>query len=264
MNQTQAILVVSFGTSYPETRAKTIEACENKIREMFPDYDVFRAFTSNKIRKKLAVRDGLYIDTPAQALEKLKAAGYAKVIIQSLHLINGEEFEKIVSQALPYREQFEQLLISKPLLDSYEDYGKAIQAVKAQAPRLAADEALVLMGHGSEHHAFSAYACLDHMLAGEPIYLGTVEGYPPLERVIEQLKAAKVRKVHLMPFMLVAGDHAINDMASDEEDSWKSQLTQQGFEAIAYLQGLGENSLIQAQFIEHIRMAMEKEMAAHG
>ncbi|MCY7477424.1 sirohydrochlorin cobaltochelatase [Paenibacillus larvae] len=260
----KAIVVISFGTSYPETRAKTIDACENRIREMFPDYDVFRAFTSNKIIKKLAVRDGIQIDTPEQVLKKLKDAGYTEVIIQSLHLINGEEFEKIVSQALPYRDQFARLLISKPLLDSYEDYGKAIQAIKAQSPDLAEDEALVLMGHGSGHHAFSAYACLDHMLANEPIYLGTVEGYPPLERVIEQLQAANVRKVHLMPFMLVAGDHAIHDMASDEENSWKSQFIQQGFETASYLQGLGENPLIQEQFICHIKTAIEKEAAKHG
>lgn len=260
----KAIVVVSFGTSYPETRAKTIDACENRIRETFPDYDVFRAFTSNKIIKKLAVRDGIHIDTPAQALEKLKEAGYTEVVIQSLHLINGDEFEKISTQAQAYRDHFARLIISKPLLNSFEDYGKAIQAIKAQSPHLAEDEALVLMGHGSEHHAFSAYACLDHMLVHEPIYLGTVEGYPPVERVMEQIKAANVRKIHLMPFMLVAGDHAIHDMASDEEDSWKSQFIRQGFETTAYLQGLGENPLIQEQFIHHIKTAIEKEGVKHG
>lgn len=254
----KAILVVSFGTSYPETREKTIEACEKRVAQEFPEYTVFRAFTSNKIIKKLKTRDNMHINTPSQALNQLKELGYKEVIIQSLHIINGGEFEKITAQVEKFKADFDSIIISQPLLDSKEDYEKAIEAIRHQIPPLKEHEALILMGHGSKHHAFSAYACLDHMLLNEPIYLCAVESYPGLDQVIERLKQAKIKKAHLMPFMLVAGDHATNDMASDDEDSWKSILEQAGIETECHLQGLGENPLIQAQFIEHIKVAIER------
>ncbi|MBC1725352.1 sirohydrochlorin cobaltochelatase [Listeria seeligeri] len=254
----KAILVVSFGTSYPETRAKTIEACEKRVAKEFPDYTVFRAFTSNKIIKKLKTRDNMDVDTPSQALNKLKELGYNEVIIQSLHIISGGEFEKITAQVKKFQSAFDSIIISQPLLDSKEDYEKAIEAIRYQMPKLNENEALILMGHGSKHHAFSAYACLDHMLLNEPIYLCAVESYPGLDQVIQRLHKAGIKKAHLMPFMLVAGDHATNDMASDEEDSWKSTLEQAGIETECHLQGLGENPLIQTQFIDHIHTAIER------
>lgn len=118
----KAILVVSFGTSYPETREKTIEACEKKVAQEFPDYNVFRAFTSNKIIKKLKTRDNMHINTPSQALNQLKELGYKEVIIQSLHIISGGEFEKITAQVEKFKPDFDSIIVSQPLLDSMEDY----------------------------------------------------------------------------------------------------------------------------------------------
>ncbi|WP_413738876.1 sirohydrochlorin cobaltochelatase [Sodalis sp. RH21] len=259
----KALLTISFGTTYTEARIRNIEACERRLADAFGDRTPFRAFTSGMIMRKLARRDGLFIDSPAQALEKLWQQGYRDVAIQSLHVINGDEYEKILHHAAPWRERFDALYIGAPLLNGEQDYGRLIGALQAQMPPLAGDERVVFMGHGTSHHAFAAYACLDHMLAARriPASIGAVESYPDLAGVIDRLKAQRVRKVHLMPLMLVAGDHAINDMASDEPESWKSQLQRAGYECRCWVQGLGENPLIQQLFVDHLAECMTAEVA---
>lgn len=249
----KAVLVVSFGTSYKETREKTIEACEHKIRNAFEDYDFFRAFTSNMIIRKLKNRDNIHIENPIEALERLYKEGYSEVIVQTLHIICGEEYTKLKEQISQYEDKFENITLGRPLLSQIEDYKETVEALKLQIPELEKDEAVVFMGHGTEHEAHSAYPALDYMLKQENIraYVGTVEGYPEIEEVIVNLKKDNVSKVRLMPFMLVAGDHAINDMASDEEDSWKSILNKKGFDTKVHLQGLGENKYIQDKFVKH-------------
>ena len=260
----KALLVISFGTSYAETCEKNITACEQRLAAENPDRDLFRAFTSEMIIRKLAKRDGLQIDNPQQALARLAAAGYQDVVIQSLHVINGDEYEKVVRQVNAHQHQFFHLRLGTPLLTTHDDFEQMIAAMQSQMPELAEDERVVFMGHGATHHAFSAYACLDHMLMTKqiPAMVGAVESYPEIEGIIARLKQQHVRKVHLMPLMLVAGDHAINDMASDEEDSWKTQLAHAGIEAQAWLQGLGENPLVQQMFIEHLDAVMEQSEEA--
>lgn len=255
----KALLVISFGTSYAETREKNIESCEKQLTAAFPDRDFFRAFTSSMIIRKLKERDNLHINTPEEALHALHEQGYDDVAIQSLHVINGDEYEKIIVQVEKYRPLLRHLRIGKPLLSSFEDYSQLIDALHFQMPELQDDERVVFMGHGATHHAFSAYACLDHMMTtrGFPGRVGAVESYPEIGLIIEGLKAEHVRKVHLMPLMLVAGDHAINDMASDEEDSWKTQLEQAGIKATTWLQGMGENNLIRQMFVEHLAQTMD-------
>ena len=255
----KALLVISFGTSYAETREKNIESCEKQLAAAFPGRDFFRAFTSGMIIRKLKERDNLHINNPEEALRHLLEQGYEDVAIQSLHVINGDEYEKIVGQVEKYRQFFRYLRVGKPLLSSFEDYSQLIDALHFQMPELKADERVVFMGHGATHHAFSAYACLDHMMtnSGFPGRVGAVESYPEIDLIIKGLKAENVRKVHLMPLMLVAGDHAINDMASDEEDSWKTQLEHAGIEATAWLQGMGENNMIRQMFVEHLAQTMD-------
>lgn len=254
----KALLVISFGTSYAKTRQKNIESCEKQLAAAFPGRDFFRAFTSGMIIRKLKERDNLHIHNPEEALRHLYELGYEDVAIQSLHVINGDEYEKIVGQVENYRPFFRSVCIGKPLLSSFEDYSQLITALYYQIPKLKEDERVVFMGHGATHHAFSAYACLDHMMtnSGFPGRVGAVESYPEIELLIKGLKAEKIRKVHLMPLMLVAGDHAINDMASDEEDSWKTQLQQVGIEATPWLQGMGENNMIRQMFVEHLAQAI--------
>ncbi|WP_329604847.1 sirohydrochlorin cobaltochelatase [Vibrio nitrifigilis] len=254
----KALLVISFGTSYPEALEKNIVACEQTLAAAHPDRDCFRAFTSYMIIKKLARRDNLHINNPQQALQALYEQGYDDVLVQSLHIINGDEYEKVATQVNAYQDKFTRLDFGQPLLTSHADYEQLITALEHQCPTLQSDERLVLMGHGTTHYTFSTYACLDHMLTakGSPMMVGAVESYPEIDTLIDRLKAQNVKKAYLMPLMLVAGDHAINDMASDEEDSWKTQLIEAGIEAMPIVQGLGENPLIRDMFVQHLADAI--------
>lgn len=254
----KAIVVVSFGTSYKETRDKNIQPCEEMIAAEFKGYDFYRAFTSNMIIKKVAVEEKIHIPNPIQILDQLVADGYEEVVVQTLHIICGEEYCKLREQVASYQDKFKKIILGRPLLSKIDDYKKAIEAVKKQLPALGEKEAVVFMGHGTDHEAHSAYCAVDYMFDQEdlPVFVGTVEGYPELEEVIKRLKRTEIRKVYLMPFMLVAGDHATNDMAGDEEDSWKVILEQEGYEVECMLVGLGENPAIRERFLIHIKEAV--------
>ncbi|GGE33984.1 sirohydrochlorin cobaltochelatase [Streptococcus himalayensis] len=254
---TKAILVVSFGTTYPETRKKTIEACEQAIQKSFPDFSVHRAFTSNVVIRRIKKQEGLSIPTVSEALEELVEAGVTEVYIQPLHVILGGEYEKIVVQAQAFQEQFRVLKIAKPLLHSEEDYAFVKDILLEKYGQFGANTATVLMGHGSQHYAFTAYAAMDHMLKGAPVRIGCVESYPPVELIEQELREEGITQIHLAPFMLVAGDHATNDMTSDEEDSWYTYFTSRGYQVATHLVGLGEYREIQALYIEHLKTIIE-------
>ena len=182
--------------------------------------------------------------------------------IQSLHIINGDEYEKIVREVQTLRPLFARLTLGVPLLSSHDDYAQLMLALKQQMPVPAANEKVVFMGHGASHHAFAAYACLDHMMMaqGFPARVGAVESYPEVDILIESLSKEGVKAVHLMPLMLVAGDHAINDMASDDDDSWKTLFTAAGITATPWLSGLGENPAVRAMFVAHLQQALSVAM----
>ena len=265
----KAILVVSFGTTYPDTLKATIEAVETKIKAEFPEYEVRRAFTSRIIIKKLAERDGIKIDTEKEALAKLQAEGFSEVIVQPLHISAGEEFDMVkeVVKQFETNKAFDKIALGRPILyymgqeNKPDDYLAAAKALELQFPAMNCNckEAVVLMGHGGVHPGNSSYAALQLKLtdAGyKNAYVYTVEGYPSLEQVITKLKAAKVKKVTLMPLMLVAGDHATNDMAGDEDDSAKNILRKAGFKVDTYLHGLGENANMQEIYVQHVKDAI--------
>ena len=194
-------------------------------------------------------------------MEKLAAQGYDEVLCQPTHIINGMEYEKMMGMLRPYKEQIPVIRVGKPLLTEEEDYRKACQIVMQQlsAP-LAKDEAFVLMGHGTEHYANSAYCQFENMLRDlgyENTYVGTVEGFPGLDYVIRRMKIRGIRKVYLMPLMIVAGDHARNDLAGAEADSWDSLLRAEGFETEIFLKGMGEIDGIADLFVEHLQAAEE-------
>lgn len=264
----KGILVVSFGTSFPETRKATIEACEKVIDAAFPDHEVRRAFTSHIVIDVIKKKEGVTIYKPEEALQQMYKDGFSEVIVQPLHIIPGEEFhEKIVKNVQAFHGAFEVLRIGDPILSTNEDYAMAVEAMHEQMPDLGPDEAVVFMGHGTHHPANAAYAALQYRLAmeGVPAYVGTVEGYPELEEVLTLLKRDNISKVTLMPFMVVAGDHASNDMAGDEPDSWKSILIEEGFDVSVYLHGLGENKAIQDIYVQHVKKALEvQEKHEHG
>ena len=213
------------------------------------------------IIRKLKKTKNTVIDNPQEVMEKLAAAGYEEVLCQPTHIINGMEYEKMMSMLLPYKDRIPVIRVGRPLLTEEEDYRKACQIVmKELSAPLAADEAFVLMGHGTEHYANSAYCQFENMLRDlgfENTYVGTVEGFPSLDYVIRRMRIRGIRKVYLMPLMIVAGDHARNDLAGAEADSWDSLLRAEGFETEIILKGMGEIDAIAGLFVEHLRDAEE-------
>ncbi|GAA0180375.1 hypothetical protein SH2C18_30810 [Clostridium sediminicola] len=258
----KAILVVSFGTSYADTRELSIEATENRFKEEFPDYDIVRAFTAQIIIDVLKDRDNIEVFNVDEALNDLKDKKYSSVIIQPLHVMNGAEYDELVEGTKKFVEEkaFDELKISKPLLTSVEDYKETVASLESQLPELQDNEAVVFMGHGTHHFANSTYAAMEYTLQDlghKNVFVGTVEGYPGLDEVLSRLKENNIEKVTLMPFMLVAGDHANNDMGGDEDDSWKTVLKKAGYEVDVYMHGLGEVKGVQDIYLKHAHETIE-------
>lgn len=253
----KAIVVVSFGTSHEDTRKKTIEVIERVIAEEYNDYEVFRAFTSKIIIKKLREEENLIVPTVKEVMEQLVKDGYTDVIIQPTHIINGIENENMLEDISPYLKSFSSIRIGKPLLSDTEDYKQLVNCI-VEENHVGEDEAILLMGHGTSHHANAVYPAVDYTFRAEGysnIYMATVEGYPTIEDAMGLMEKSNYKKVLLIPFMIVAGDHAKNDMAGDEEDSWKSILEKAGYEVDCKMQGLGELEVVQDMFIRHIKEA---------
>ena len=253
----KALMVVSFGTTYPDAR-RAIESLEARLQAAFPDYDFYRAFNSRMVARKIEREEGVYIPSPAELLEQLAADGYEEVRCQSLHVIFGIEYEKLMAQLAAYRTRFRSLAAGAPLLWESEDYLQLTAALLRQMPTLAPDEAYVFMGHGTEHPANAAYALVENCFryhGAERVYIGTVEGFPHFDYALARLRHHGVKRVHLAPLMIVAGDHAQNDLAGADEDSWKTRLTREGFETQLHLVGLGELDAVADIFIEHCRTA---------
>lgn len=258
----KGLLVVSFGTSYADTRKATIEAVEQKVAAALPDYEFRRAFTSDIIIKKLKERDNILIDTVEEALEKMKNDGFTDVLLLPTHIIPGEEYDDVLEIYEKYKASFKSIKITTPILYTQEDYMAAITALKQQIPNLNKDQAVIFMGHGTPHPANACYSQLQYVLWEEGmknVFVGTVEGFPTLDNIIPKLRENGIKEVTLMPYMLVAGDHANNDMSGDEDDSWKTILKKEGFIVNTYIHGLGENSGYQDIYIKHAKAALDKE-----
>lgn len=257
----QAILAVSFGTSHHDTMEKTIAAIEGDLATAFPDRVLRRAFTSGMILRHLARRDGITIDNTGEALERLWAEGCRDVLVQPTHIINGDEYEKLLAQAAPFGGKFERLTFGAPLLTSLEDYQETARVLLEALPPKAEDAAILWMGHGTGHFANAAYPQLEYLLADmgrEDVIIGTVEGYPGLPETLRRLaRRPGVKTVHLHPLMIVAGDHAKNDMAGDEADSWRVQLEGMGYAVTCTVKGMGEYPGIRAIFVRHAREALQ-------
>lgn len=254
----KGLLAVSFGTSVNETREKTIDAIERELAAACPDCQLYRAWTSRMIIRKLKQRDQVQIDTVKEAFARMLADGITEVMVQPTHVIKGIENEQMMEEIRSFSEHFEKISVGEPLLSSEEDFRKVIEAVMEEQEDLEEQEALVFMGHGTEHHVNPVYAALDYMfkdLGYENVHVGTVEAHPSFASVLRLVKASDVKKVRLAPFMVVAGDHAMNDMAGGEEDSWKSLLEAEGYEVTCVLKGLGEYKGIQKLYAEHARQA---------
>lgn len=223
----QVVMVVSFGTSYNDSREATIGAIEAAVADRFPEYEVRRAFTSQIIIDKLKERDGLEIDNVGEALDRAVEDGVRTLVVQPTHLMDGFEYTDLADELAEYEDQFGQIVLAKPLLTDDADYDAVVTAItEATASYDDGETAVCFMGHGTEADSNAVYSALQEKLTGagyENYYIGTVEAEPALEDVLDAVNAKGVyKKVVLRPLMVVAGDHANNDMAGDDEDSWKS------------------------------------------
>ncbi len=278
------ILVVSFGTSFNESRVSDISSVEKAIADANPDWSVRRAFTAQIIINHIQARDGEKIDNMDQALERAVANGVKNLVVQPTHLMHGAEYDELIEALEAYADKFESVAIAEPLLGEVgadatvinADKKAVAEAVVADAVKLsgydsldAADKdgvAFVFMGHGTAHTAkvsYSQMATQMDKLGFKNVFVGTVEGEPEetaCENVIEAVKAAGYKKVILRPLMVVAGDHANNDMAGDDDDSWKSMFTADGsFDSIdCQIAGLGRIEAVEKLYVEHTAKALEK------
>ena len=256
------ILVVSFGTSYNDSRHITIGAIEDTIRETYPDYDVRRAFTAQIIIDKLAERDGIVIDNFEQAMDKLVEEGVQKVIVQPTHLMAGYEYTDVLNSLQSnYADKFEAIVLGDPLLTSDEDYSEVVEAIcDATAEYDDGQTAICFMGHGTEADSNEDYTHLQQVLtdAGHTSYfVGTVEATPTFDDVVEAAQAAGFTKAVLRPLMVVAGDHANNDMADTEDpDSFASKFIAAGFEVECVVEGLGQLVAIDDIYVRHVADAI--------
>lgn len=257
----KAILVVSFGTSYAETREKTIYKIEQEICESYPNHPVYRAWTSRMIIKKLKERDGIHIDNVCEAMERMVNDGIREAAVLPTHIMGGIENDRMTADILKYEDQFEKIVIGAPLLSCDQDIVHSAEAVMDEFGKLQPDEALIFMGHGTSHQANEVYVRFEDALkkcGHENVFVGTVEGFPTLDDMIEKMREKNFRKIHLAPLMLVAGDHAVNDMSGDEKQSWKSCFEEEGYKVECHLKGLGEYSGVRKIFLMHLQEAMER------
>ena len=256
----KVILVVSFGTSFNQSRNLTIGAIETAVKNEYPDYQIRRAFTSQIIIDKLAEREGLVIDNVTEAMNRLVLDNVKEVIVQPTTVMNGFEYDDMIEEVMTFTDKFESLKIGKNLLADDIDYDEIAELLVSVTSSYRADgTAIVYMGHGTEHEAGSTYTKLQDVMISKgynDYIIGTVEHGVEIDEVREKLADMDVKKVVLRPLMVVAGDHANNDMAGDEEDSWKVILEEDGYEVVTVLEGLGQIKGVQDIYIRHIQDAL--------
>ena len=279
------ILVVSFGTSFNDSRAEDIGGVEKALQAAYPDWSVRRAFTAQIIINHVQARDDEKIDNMDQALERAVDNGVKNLVVQPTHLMHGAEYDELTEAVENYKDKFESVKIAEPLLGEVgadetainEDKAAVAEAITAEAVKTAGFDSLdaakeegtafVFMGHGTSHTAKVSYSQMQAQmkeLGYENVFIGTVEGEPEetaCEEVIKAVSAAGYKKVILRPLMVVAGDHANNDMAGDDDDSWKSQFEASGvFDSIdTQIAGLGEIDAIQQLYVAHTQAAIDAE-----
>ena len=278
------LLAVSFGTSYNDSRVEDIKGIEDALQEAYPDWSVRRAFTSQIIINHIQARDGECIDNMDQALERAVKNNVKNLIVQPTHLMHGAEYDELVKAVERYQDKFESVKFSEPLLGEVGSDASAInsdkeavaKAVTAQAVETAGYDSLdaakedgtafVFMGHGTSHTAKVSYSQMQtqmQVLGYDNVFIGTVEGEPEetsCEAIIEAVKNAGYKKVILRPLMVVAGDHANNDMAGEDEDSWKSLFENSGFfeQVDVQIAGLGGIEAIQQIYVDHTAAVIDK------
>lgn len=254
-----AILVMSFGTTFKDTREKTIDATVEAIKAAHPGVKVVTAFTSHIIIDRIKANEGIQYPTPEEALAQLKEEGYTRVAMASFDIIPGIEYDYKNAVYNLHKNDFKKATFGTPLMywqgqeGQEDDITETMKALSTQFPKMGKRDAVLVLAHGTPHPANAYYAVMQarlNELGYENAMIFSVEGWPHLETVIPQLKAKKIKNVTLMPMMMVAGDHANNDMAGDEPDSFKSILQKEGFKVNTYIHGMGENEAVRKLFVE--------------
>ena len=277
------LLVVSFGTSFNDSRVKDIKGIEDALQAAYPDWSVRRAFTAQIIINHVQARDGEKIDNMQQAMDRAVANGVKNLVVQPTHLMHGAEYDEMMEMVDQYRDKFESVAVAEPLLGEVgsdasvinDDKEAVAEDITAEAVKTAGYDSLtaaaedgvafVFMGHGTSHTAKVSYSQMQTVmqtLGYDNVFIGTVEGEPEetsCENVIEAVKAAGYTKVILRPLMVVAGDHANNDMAGSDADSWLSQFKAAGaFDSVdCQIAGLGEIDAIQQLYVAHTKAAID-------
>ena len=257
----KALLLVAFGTTVPEAR-RAYDHVETMTRTAWPSHEIRWAYTSGSVRRKLAAI-GKKIDSPELAMARLMDEGYKDASIFSLHVVPGKEFHDLHTNVRLFASMkggFHHLALARPLLSSHDDLLRAAKAVLTRFSDRSPDEAVLFMGHGNRRHSSDAiYSALNFVLEtmDRNAFLAAVEGHPSLEEILPKLKAGGVRKILLIPFMAVAGIHAVQDMVGDGVMSWKSVLMLEGFECEAVMNGLAEYPEIVEIWLDHLREAMK-------
>ena len=248
-----ALLMVHFGTTYDDTRAKTIESINAKAQQEFPGMAFAEAYTSRIVTARLEKR-GIHKDNPTDALLRLRAEGHRRIVIQPTYIIDGIEMDRLRKETDNLRPFFDSLWISTPLLYSVEDAQQVCDILAARHPADSKKhEHVLFVGHGTESPATALYSQLDYMMRaqGHPNYhVATIEGYPTFDTAVREMKQMKARKVILVPLLFVAGDHASNDISVE----WKQQLEELGFSVELHIEGLGEVPEIQDLFIRKLKI----------
>ena len=255
------LLVVSFGTSYNDNRRETIGAIEKAMQAAFPELSVRRGFTSQIIIDHVNKRDGEKIDNVTEALDRAVDNGVKTLVVQPTHLMNGLEYNDLKDELAGYSDSFEKIALGEPLLTSDEDFQKVADAiVDATKEYDDGETAICFMGHGTEAESNQVYSKMQQVLTDgghKNYFVGTVEATPSLEDVIAAVKESGCKKVVLRPLMIVAGDHANNDMAGDEDGSWKTEFEKAGFEVTTVVEGLGSIPAIQDILVAHAQAAVD-------
>lgn len=243
-----AILMVHFGTTHNDTRALTIDALNEKARALFPDVELREAYTARIVIKRLGER-GIVKQKPVDVLTQLQKEEYTHILVQTSTIIDGVEMESLEKDIASVQPQFKEIRIGDPLLYSPEDYEKLIDVLTKNQD---SETAYVWIGHGTYDSNTAQYAMLDYMLKAKGhknCFVGTIEGYPSYDDMLQQLTASGLKKVQLIPLMFVAGEHAKNDIAED----WKVDLEKDGYLVDVKMEGLGQNTEVQDLYISHLK-----------
>lgn len=256
------LLVVSYGTSHDNARQSEIGGIERALQAAYPEYEVRRAFTSNQIIRTLLQRSGEHIDNVVLAMERILTEGVRDVVVQSIHMIKGYEYDEVVRNLGLYREKLNSMKIGRPLMGREEDFASLAEFITGEFARYrSAGTAIVLVAYGTGHPANAAYPRLQQILTESgcaDCFVGTLEGNPTMRDVLERVKASGAKRVVLVPMVIVAGENVVERTSGDAPDSWKSVFEAEGFRVKCVMTGLGQYDGIRRIFVRHVGDAIKE------